>query len=74
MRERLEVVLKRFESPDETRTFEKGRFELVRLGGMTLGRATYEPGWRPRHLSHRSPLLSGPVPMGLAESRSATAT
>src|SRR5258708_10407976 len=42
----LEVILKRFERPDETRTFEKGRFELVRLGGMTIGRATYEPGWK----------------------------
>ena len=25
---------------------EKGRFDLVRLGGMTIGRATYEPGWK----------------------------
>ena len=41
-----EVVLKRFENPDEVRTFEKGKFELVRIGGMTIGRATYEPGWR----------------------------
>ena len=40
------VVLKRFEKPDEIRTFEKGKFELVRIGGMTIGRATYEPGWR----------------------------
>ena len=42
----LDVILKRFEAPDEVRTFEKGRFELVRLGGMTIGRATYEPGWK----------------------------
>jgi hypothetical protein len=42
----LSVVLKRFEEPDEVRQFEKGRFELVRLGGMTIGRATYEPGWK----------------------------
>jgi hypothetical protein len=42
----LEVILKRFEQPDEVRTFEKGRFELVHLGGMTIGRATYEPGWK----------------------------
>jgi quercetin dioxygenase-like cupin family protein len=42
----LEVILKRFESPDESRTFEKGRFDLVRIGGMTLGRASYEPGWK----------------------------
>ena len=42
----LEIVLKRFEEPDEVRTFEKGKFELVRIGGMTIGRATYEPGWK----------------------------
>lgn len=42
----IEVVLKRFENPDETLTFEKGKFEIVRVGGMTIGRATYEPGWR----------------------------
>jgi quercetin dioxygenase-like cupin family protein len=43
---RLDVVLKRFESPDETRVLTKGRFEIIRLGGVTIGRATYEPGWR----------------------------
>ena len=41
-----EVILKRFEKPDETRSFEKGKFELVHLGGMTIGRATYQPGWK----------------------------
>jgi quercetin dioxygenase-like cupin family protein len=41
-----EVILKRFEQPDEVRVFEKGRFELVHVGGMTIGRATYEPGWK----------------------------
>lgn len=40
------VVLKRFERPDEIREMAKGRFELVRIGGMTIGRATYQPGWR----------------------------
>jgi hypothetical protein len=42
----LETVLKCFEEPDEVRTFEKGKFELVHIGGMTIGRATYEPGWK----------------------------
>jgi len=42
----LDVILKRFELADEIRTFDKGKFELVSLGGMTIGRATYEPGWR----------------------------
>lgn len=41
-----EVILKRFEQPDEVRVFEKGRFELVQIGGMTIGRATYELGWK----------------------------
>jgi len=41
-----ETVLKRFENPDEVRTFEKGKFEIVRIGGMTIGRATYQPGWK----------------------------
>jgi quercetin dioxygenase-like cupin family protein len=41
-----EVVLKRFESPDEVRTFEKGKLETVVLGGATIGRATYQPGWK----------------------------
>jgi len=42
----IDVILKRFDRPDETRTFELGRFELVTLGGMTIGRAVYQPGWR----------------------------
>lgn len=42
----VDVILKRFESPDEVRTFDKGRFELVRIGGLTIGRARYEPGWK----------------------------
>ena len=41
-----DVILKRFEHPDEVRTFEKGKFELVHLAGMTIGRASYEPGWK----------------------------
>jgi hypothetical protein len=42
----LDVLLRRFEEPDETRLFEKGRFDVVRLGGVEVGRASYEPGWR----------------------------
>ena len=37
-----DVILKRFEQPDEVREFELGRFELVTLGGMTIGRATWK--------------------------------
>jgi hypothetical protein len=42
----VDVILKRFENPDEVRQFTRGRFELVTIGGMTIGRATYEPGWK----------------------------
>jgi hypothetical protein len=42
----LDVILRRFESPDEVRQFEKGRLELVTIGGTTIGRATYQPGWK----------------------------
>lgn len=41
-----EVILKRFETPDEVRTFEKGKFEVIHIGGMTIGRASYDPGWK----------------------------
>jgi quercetin dioxygenase-like cupin family protein len=42
----LATMLRRFEEPDEARDFPKGKFELVRIGGMTIGRASYQPGWR----------------------------
>ena len=41
----MHAILKRFETPDETRAFEKGKFEIVKIGSMTIGRATYAPGW-----------------------------
>ncbi len=42
----VDVVLKRFADPDETRILTLGLFEIVHLGGMTIGRATYQPGWK----------------------------
>jgi quercetin dioxygenase-like cupin family protein len=41
----MDLTLLHLSEPTEVRTFEKGRFELYRLGPMTLGRATYDPGW-----------------------------
>ena len=54
----LEVILKRFDKPDETRSFEKGKFELVQIGEMTIGRASYEPGWK--WSEHVSPVAGTP--------------
>lgn len=42
----IDVILKSFDNPDEVTHFAKGKFETVTLGGMTIGRATYQPGWK----------------------------
>lgn len=42
--EKLEV--KNLGKPDEVRTFEKGKVELVNIAGRTVGRATFQPGWK----------------------------
>jgi mannose-6-phosphate isomerase-like protein (cupin superfamily) len=34
------------DTPDETRTPPKTRIDVVRLDGFTIGRFTFEPGWR----------------------------
>ena len=35
-----------FDSPDESRTPDKTRVDVVRLGGTSAARFTMEPGWR----------------------------
>ena len=40
------VETRNLDAADETRTFEKGRAELVTLAGVTVGRAVFQPGWR----------------------------
>src|SRR3954449_3212863 len=35
-----------FDSPDETRTPEKTRVDVVRMAGATAARMTFEPGWK----------------------------
>ena len=37
---------KSLNSPDEVRVFDKGKLELASLGGVTFGRATFQPGWK----------------------------
>jgi len=37
---------KSFNTPDEVRTFDKGKLEIINIGGRTIGRATVQPGWR----------------------------
>ncbi len=33
-------------SPEEARKFDKGKVGLVNVAGATIGRATFEPGWK----------------------------
>lgn len=40
------IEKKSFDSPDETRTPDKTRVEVVRLGATTAARATFQPGWK----------------------------
>jgi quercetin dioxygenase-like cupin family protein len=49
---------KNFGSPDETKTpFEKGRIDVVTVGGLTINRETLEPGWR--WSTHVKPIVGG---------------
>jgi quercetin dioxygenase-like cupin family protein len=77
----VDVILKRFESPDEVREFELGRFEVVNIGGMAIGRATYQPGWKwSEHVGkalgqthcnveHVGMVLSGTAAIGMDDGR-----
>jgi len=38
--------LKHFGQPDEVREFPKGKVELIKIGGATIGKATFQPGWK----------------------------
>jgi len=79
--EEVSVILKRFEAPDEVRVMQKGRFELVHLGAMAIGRAIYEPGWKwsehvgPRvgdtrcNVEHVGLVLSGAAAIALDDGR-----
>jgi hypothetical protein len=40
------IQRKTLNSPDEVRNFDKGKVELATIGGVTFGRASFEPGWR----------------------------
>ena len=37
---------KSLNNPEEVRTFDKGKLELINIGGAVIGRGTFQPGWR----------------------------
>ena len=40
------LEVREFDAPDETRTPDKTRVDVVRMAGATAARFTFEPGWR----------------------------
>jgi quercetin dioxygenase-like cupin family protein len=51
------VETRDFSAPDETRTPDKTKVELVNLGGGQIGRYTFQPGWR--WSEHIKPVVGG---------------
>ena len=51
----LEVILKSFEEPDRVQVFDKGKFEVVEIGGLTIGAP-------PMNLDGSGPSTLGPQP------------
>ncbi len=45
-KEMKKAEYKNFSTPDEVREFPKGRLELIKINGATIGRGIFEPGWR----------------------------
>jgi uncharacterized cupin superfamily protein len=40
------AVNKSFDTPEETRNVDKGKVEVLNLGGVQVMRATFQPGWK----------------------------
>ena len=41
-----ETTKKNFSSPEDTRNIDKGKVEVLNLGGTQVMRATFQPGWK----------------------------
>jgi hypothetical protein len=40
------MQVKSLNTPEEVRTFDKGKLELVKVNGAMIGRAVFQPGWK----------------------------
>jgi class 3 adenylate cyclase len=50
-----DLIVKRFDTPDSREEFAFGYYEILTLGGLTMGREFLEPGWR--WSTHVKPLV-----------------
>ncbi len=39
-------IVRRFDTPDKVLVFDRGRLEVITVGGRTIGKGSYSPGWR----------------------------
>jgi hypothetical protein len=47
MKDTLQLAeIKSLNHPDEVRSFDRGKVDLIKIGGATIGRALFQPGWR----------------------------
>ena len=46
MEKKAGLIAKSMSTPDEVRTFDKGKVEIVNVDGRMVGRATFMPGWK----------------------------
>jgi hypothetical protein len=46
MNKTKKMEVKNLNSPEETRNFDKGKVDLVKIGGAMVGRAVFQPGWK----------------------------
>jgi hypothetical protein len=41
-----DLIIKKFKSPDKVINFDNGKFEIIHMKLITIGKATYDPGWK----------------------------
>ena len=46
MNKTKKMEVKSLNSPEETRDFDRGKLDLVKIGGAMVGRAVFQPGWK----------------------------
>jgi hypothetical protein len=55
----LTAGIKRFDRPEQLLVFDSGRLEVITVGGKTIGKGSYAPGWRWSHCAAPSAAARG---------------
>jgi hypothetical protein len=46
-----EAIVKRFDTPERVLALDKGRLELITVGGKLFAKGSFAPGWRWSHVA-----------------------